>query len=164
MAIAALNPIQSAGQGLWLMLAQSARGVQARDDVVLYVIVLVVAVFVIMTIGLIARKILSGPIESSESEAMFDLSELRRQHREGRLTDEEFQIARAVALRDGSGLMAAAAAPAPAEALLAAAADTDQELGPELLDTPDTPDPPDSPNEDDKPDPDPKAPDNPPNN
>lgn len=127
---------------LTFTLGQSARTARAQDDIWFYLIVLVIAAVVIAVIGLVARKYLSDPIDASEGEAVFDLSELRRLHRQGQLTDEEFQAAKAAVLMDGAGYLGRdstgaerSARPAPRPA-----GDPDIELGPELL-GPSTPGP-----------------------
>lgn len=142
MVVAALNPIFTMTLGLSPALAQSARYAHVQNDVWFYLILLVAAAIVVTIIGLIARKILTGPIEAAEGETVFDLSELRRLHREGRLTDAEYQAARAATLKQGANLLtdhvpdpqAPASPPSP---------DTvgrpGVELGPELLDRPKPP-------------------------
>jgi hypothetical protein len=128
MTIGALNQV--------LLLGQSARIARAQNDVWLYLIVLVVGALVIVVIGLIARKVFADPIESSEGEAVFDLSELRRLHRAGQLTDDEYEAAKAAVLMDGASFLAQAPAAAERPARpggLRPADDPGVELGPELL-------------------------------
>ncbi len=161
MVVAALNPILSADSGLWPLLAQTQRTARNQSDIWFYLSVLVVAAFVVITIGLVARKMLGGPIGAGEGESVFDLSELRRLHRAGQLTDEEFQVARAAALKESTGYLGEAAPPADG-APRAKSGSHDIDLGPELVDTPDPPQPPDAPDESDKPDGDPEPTDNPP--
>ncbi len=151
MVVTALNPIHTAGSSLWPMLAQSARTARNQDDIWFYLIVLVIAAFAIAIIGLVARKMLASPIASGEGESIFDLSELRRLHREGRLTDEEFQTARATVLKDSAGYLDETDTTA-AEAPRVTPGSHDIDLGPELMDASD---PPDDPDESDKPDRDP---------
>lgn len=148
MVVAAINPIHAAGISLWPMLAQSTRTVRNQNDIWFFLIVLVVAAFVIAIIGLIARKMLGSPIESNEGEPVFDLLELRRLHRGGQLTDEEFQTARAAAIKDSTGYQDEAADTTATEAPRATPGSHDIDLGPELLDGSD---PPDAPDESDKP-------------
>ncbi len=105
MTSAVCNLALSISADLPSVLAQSARAKRASGDVLEYLAILLVAAIVIVAIGLIARKYLAGPIESTEGEAVFDLSELRRMHREGVLNDEEFQAARAAALIGGAEML-----------------------------------------------------------
>lgn len=120
-----------------LLLGQSARTARAQNDIWLYLIVLVVGALLIVVIGLIARKVFADPIEASEGETVFDLSELRRMHRAGQLTDEEYQAAKAAVLMDGAGFLSRAPAAGPERSAgpggLRPADDPDVELGPELL-------------------------------
>lgn len=120
---------------LTFTLGQSARSVRAQNDVWFYLIVLVAAGVVIAVIGLVARKYLSGPIEATEGEAVFDLSELRRLHRMGQLTDDEFQAAKAAVLMNGADYLAkdSTGAQRPARPATRPAGDPDIMLGPELL-------------------------------
>lgn len=117
---------------LTFTLGQSARAARAQSEVWFYLIMLVVAAVVITAIGLVARKYLTEPIEASEGQAVFDLSELRRLHRLGQLTDDEFEAAKAAVLKDGAGYMSkpptGAEWPAPRPP-----SGPDVELGPELL-------------------------------
>lgn len=161
MVAVALNPILTADSGLWPLLAQTQRTAQNQSDIWFYLIVLVVGAFVVITIGLVARKMLGGPIETGEGGSVFDLSELRRLHREGQLTDEEFQVARAAALKESTGYLGEDAPPTD-EAPRAKPGSHDIDLGPELVDTPDPPEPPDTPEESDKPGGGPEPTDNPP--
>ena len=105
MVLAALYPTDLAGTGLMPVLAQSARAARATNDIWMILAILVAAAVIIIVVALIVRKMLLGSDEASAGEAIFDLSELRRLHREGSLTDEEFQAARAAALMDGTGYL-----------------------------------------------------------
>jgi len=131
-----------AWQGTAPLLGQSARAAKAANDIWFYLAVLVVASIVIVAVGLVLRKMLSGPVEAAQGEAVFSLSELRKMHREGMLTDEEFQAARSAALAE-SGLSAPSGgeprpvtAPKPSSHVV-----EESQLGPELLD-PQDPTPP----------------------
>ena len=132
----------TAVSNLTFTLGQSARTVRAQNDVWFYLVVLVAAGVVIAVIGLIARKYLSGPIEASEGEAVFDLSELRRLHRQGQLTDDEFEAAKAAVLMNGADYLGkdSTGAERPTRPIPRPAGDPDIELGPELL-GPSTPPP-----------------------
>ena len=105
MAVTALNLLQPIGTHLPGLLAQSARANQARSEIWFYLLMLVLASCVIVVFGLIARKLLTSPIESGDAAAVIDLAELRRMHREGKLSDEEFQAARAAALMGSAALL-----------------------------------------------------------
>lgn len=128
MTMAALNQV--------LALGQSARAARAQDEVWFYLVVLVIAAVVITVIGLVARKVLSDPIEASEGQAVFDLSDLRKLHRQGQLTDDEYEAAKAATLMDGASFMGKDSAGAPRSVRPAHRPldDPGVELGPELLD------------------------------
>ncbi len=140
MVLAALYPTDLAGTGLPPVLAQSARAARATNDIWMILTILVVASILIVAVALIVRKMLLGSDEASAGEAIFDLSELRRLHREGSLTDEEFQAARAAALMDGTGYLGGEQASASATPP-SAKSSQDVELGPELLSEQDLADP-----------------------
>jgi hypothetical protein len=125
----------TAAFNLTFTLGQSARATRAQGDIWFYLIVLVAAAVVIAVIGLVARKYLSEPIEASEGEAVFDLSELRKLHRQGQLTDDEFEAAKAAVLMNGADYLGkdSTGAERPARPAPRPAGDTDIELGPELL-------------------------------
>ncbi len=157
MMIAVLNHVLLAQQGLWLTLGQTPRATRLRNDVWFYLVVLVAASAAIVALGLVIRKYLAGPIESSDGEAMFDLSELRKLHRNGQLTDDEYLAARSAALID-SGSYIHDTGPSPAAALTTPTQPVSSpgvELGPELLGPPQSPT--DPPIESDNTDPDPTA-------
>ncbi len=134
--------MHAAATNLTLTLGQSARAARAQDDVWFYLIVLVIAAVVITVIGLVARKVLSEPIEASQGEAVFDLSELRKLHRQGQLTDDEFEAAKAAVLMNGSDYLGRDSTGAERSAwpIPRPPGDPDIELGPELL-GPSTPGP-----------------------
>jgi hypothetical protein len=157
MIVAVFNHVQSAPQGLLLTLGQSARATRATSDLWFYLSALTVCFVVIVAAGLIARRYLAGPIESSDGEAMFDLSELRRLHREGRLTDEEYLAARGAVLNDGNAYLGEAGSQTSPHAATPTGppAGAGITLGPELLDSPHTPG--DGPAEPDNTDPDPRT-------
>ena len=125
----------TAVSNLTFTLGQSARASRAQGDIWFYLVVLVAAAVVIAVLGLLARKYLSGPIEASEGEAVFDLSELRKLHRQGQLTDDEFEAAKAAVLMNGADYLGhdSTGAPRPARTAPRPAGDPDIELGPELL-------------------------------
>ncbi|MEZ6193043.1 MAG: SHOCT domain-containing protein [Phycisphaerales bacterium] len=125
----------TAAFNLTFTLGQSARTARAQGDIWFYLGVLVVAAVVIAVIGLIARKYLSEPIEASEGEAVFDLSELRKLHRHGQLTDDEFEAAKAAVLMNGADYLSkdSTGAERPTRPTPRPAGDADIELGPELL-------------------------------
>lgn len=100
MVLAAANLIQSAAHGLPPLVGQLTRIEQATSKVNFYLIILTCTFLALAVVGLIARKIFNSPIESSDEEAVLSLSDLRRMHREGDLTDDEYQAARAAALAE----------------------------------------------------------------
>lgn len=125
----------TAVSNLTFTLGQSARAARAQGDIWFYLAVLVAAAVVIAVIGLVARKYLSEPIEATEGEAVFDLSELRRLHRLGQLTDDEYEAAKAAVLINGADYLGtdSTGAPRPARPAPRPTGDPDIELGPELL-------------------------------
>jgi len=138
MIVALLNQAIFAQQDFLLTLAQSPRLERATNNLRFYLTVLAITFIVIAVVAAVARKYLAGPVEPSQGEAIFDLSELRRLHREGQLSDDEYLAARAAALKDSRARLgddapqpdtdAAPARPRPAHPGI--------ELGPELLDPP----------------------------
>ncbi len=155
--IALLNHVLFAQQDLCLILGQHERATRVRNEVWFYLLVLVVAAFVIVAFGLVIRKHLDSPIESSDAEAVLDLSELRKLHRDGQLTDDEYLAARSAALIDSSTYLGDAEIPPAADANPHAppSKNAGVELGPELLDTPQIP--PTPPTDSDNPGPTPQA-------
>ncbi len=111
-------------------LAQSSRTARAQGEIWFYLVLLVIAAAIVVMVGLAVRKALLDPIESSAEEAVLDLSELRRLHREGKLSDEEYLAAKQAILSAGANVLHGD--------------DQEVDLGPELLDTPDIPAPPES--------------------
>lgn len=106
MAVTALNLLQPIDpHRLPGLLGQAANANQLRDDIWFYLIVLVIASCVIVVFGLIARKLLNSPIESNDADAVIDLAKLRRMHRDGELTDAEFQAARNAVLMGSTDLL-----------------------------------------------------------
>ncbi len=154
----------STASGLSAALGQSTRIEQATSKVNFYLIVLTCTFLALAVVGLIARKIFHGPIESDDQEAVLNLSDLRRMHRDGELTDDEYLAARSAALAEsgvyvdndppngpGSDSAVTQTGGSVAKADPATGAGPGGgpgvELGPELLDKPDTP-----PKDEDKPD------------
>jgi hypothetical protein len=125
--------------GVGPLLGQSARAAKATNDIWFYLAVLVVASVVIVAVGLVLRKMLAGPIEAAQGEAVFSLSDLRRMHREGMLTDEEYRAARSATLVESGLSPDSSGAPKPAAARRetgppATEVVEESRLGPELLD------------------------------
>jgi len=153
---AAFNLTLSTAGSLSVLLAQTTRIEQATSKVNFYLIILTCTFLVLAVLGLIARKLFNSPIESSDQDAALSLSDLRRMHREGELTDDEYLAARAAALAESgvyvsdtpSGNAASASATDPTDqddAEPGTRPDTHLgagpgvELGPELLDGPEEP-------------------------
>ncbi len=88
--------------GFTVPLGQASRASRAANEIWFYLLMLVALTVVVVVVGLVARKYLAGPIEPSGGETVFDLSDLRRLHREGHLSDEEYRAARAAVLIDGN--------------------------------------------------------------
>lgn len=147
MAVAGLNHILGAWPWWAGVLGQTARTAQARSDIWWNLGLLTAMAAMMVVIGLIARKLLADPIESSNARAVFSLSDLRRLHREGQLSDEEFQAAKAAVIAGTSAQLKDDDAPQTPAKNRAPLTD-DTALGPELLD-PSAP--PDRPAESDNP-------------
>ncbi len=164
MPVAAVNLTVWVMHGLLLPLGLSARSERATNHVWFYLAMLMACAVVIVGLGLVARKYLAGPVESSKNRAKFDLSDLRRMHREGELSDDEYLAARAVALADSGVYLDDTAATANPSAIASnnpgVPGSTSKppnrsgvELGPELMDDPQAPpQPPAPPDDSDNPD------------
>ncbi len=138
MAATALNHAMGVWPAAGLVLGQSTQTVQTSHDILFALGLLTAAAAAIVIIGLVVWKKLGDPIESSDAGAVFDLSELRRLHREGQLSDEEFQAAKAAAILDGTAAFLPKETPEqPTAADEIPIEDDNASLGPELLDDPD---------------------------
>ncbi len=137
MIVALLNQALFAQQGLLRLLGQTPRLERANDNLRFYLTALAIAFIVIAVVAAIARKYLAGGIESDDGEAIFDLSELRQQHRDGQLTDDEYLAARAAALNVGGTYLGndLPRADPGADPTPRPAGGAGVDLGPELLDT-----------------------------
>ncbi len=100
MFFSALNLTLSTAYGQSIVLGQLSRIDQATSKVNFYLIILMCTFLTLAVVGLVARKIFNSPIESSDEDAALNLSDLRRMHREGDLTDDEYLAARAAALAE----------------------------------------------------------------
>ncbi len=122
------------------------RSSRATSKIHFYLIILTVTFLALAVIAMVLRKYLANPIEPSAGEAVFSLSDLRRMHRDGELTDDEYLAARAAALAESGVQVEGAALPADGPGKPKGPAGVD--LGPELLspddlDAPPTPEKPD---------------------
>jgi len=132
-----------AWQGFPFLLGQSVRAAKASADIWFYLLILVVASMIVVTLGLVLRKKLSVPIESARGETAFNLSDLRKLHRLGLLSDEEFQAAKAGALAESGVPPVSGTVPkaAPKTGQNPLGAVDESLLGPELLDRKGSPPP-----------------------
>jgi hypothetical protein len=141
MHIPVLNLTLRVTHALWLPLAQSARSTRASNHVWFYLAALVGCIVVLVGLGYFVWRCITRPIESHGGEAAFNLSDLRRMHRQGELSDDEYLAARAVALAASGVDLGEPAqdvhptASAPRQPLNRSGV----ELGPELLDPPEKP-------------------------
>ncbi len=142
MIVALLNHTLIGTPGLLLPLGQSARLERATSNLWFYLPALTVLVILIAAVGLVARKYLTGPIQSSGGDAVFDLSELRQLHHEGHLSDDEYLAARSAALSEGGSFLGDAGKQADPQSDPSTRPRNRPpnrsgiHLGPELLDTP----------------------------
>ena len=163
----------ASGPGLSVWLGQITRIEQATSRINFYLIVMTCTFLALAVVGLIARKWFNSPTDAAQDESTFNLSDLRRMHRDGELTDDEYLVARAAALAE-SGVYSDKEAsdtstsesgvtqnepsnprndkptsdlPASQPGRPGGPGGPGVELGPELLDTPETP-----PEPNDKPD------------
>ena len=74
------------------LLAQATQKPKSSEwDIVVTLGWLVVGAAAIVVIGLVARKIVKGKREEPNMGINFSMSDLRRMHREGQLSDSEFE-------------------------------------------------------------------------
>ena len=141
MPVTMLQNMFCARQGFTPLLGQSTRVAKAQEDIWFYALLLAAAFLVCGVAAVLVRKWLTSPIESSQGQAVLDLSQLRRMHRDGMLTDQEYEAARSVALAE-TGVAPSPDKPSatPLNASPAAVVD-ESDLGPELLDRSNPPDP-----------------------
>ena len=74
-------------------------------DIMFWLMWLVVGAGALIVLGVIARKIIKGPPDERNTGIAFSISDLRRMHREGQLSDEEFERAKGAIIANSSFVM-----------------------------------------------------------
>ena len=91
-----------------VFLAQQAG--RHAQEIVLYLVLIVLGAAVIALVGFLMHRWMRRPDEPTTT---FGLAELRQMHREGKLTDEEFERAKAVMVASVKAAMHRETAPRP---------------------------------------------------
>ena len=93
------------GPAAWLLLGQAGPGAQRSvQEIYWWLGAIVIAALALAIVGLIVRRLVMGPKEDKGDEG-FMLSDLRRLHREGNLSDEEYRSARTTMIAQGRALL-----------------------------------------------------------
>ena len=114
--------------GLWLVIAEGHPRQQFVGQTIWMLGLIAVGAVVLVGAAMIAYRHFNRQIKAADDEP-FTLTDLRRMHREGQLTDEEFERAKAVMIARGRALLGdtdSAPASATVDSDKAAPADSDK--------------------------------------
>jgi len=89
------------------LLAQATKPARSSTqmDIMMTLVWIVLGAAALIVLGVVARKILKGPPDEPNTGITFSISDLRRMHREGQLSDEEFERAKAAIIANSSFAM-----------------------------------------------------------